>query len=549
MKHYGNTLSRNLCGLLIAVCALSGNLAQVKAGSLIWTNSGSCTATNGRWNYVVVAQQGITGSFNDVGGAFNLVAPGASSVINTFSMSAGQSVTVMLWMTDSTDITPRYQGQYTVSGTNNTTFAYMPRTCDTNSVPKTKTVSVGNTSSMVQEAFFNKDGVMVYSVRLAPGQSVTYTYSWNSPPDPVLNWGLRATAPSIFGSSTSGWDIKVAGQTNDTTFDLSSGGTNQGNAGVNTFDAQTNTFFPVYGDMPNYNATTLTNPGAINWNNPDTTAARDATLKAGFNKVSGQLDSLINGEVMIRDAILEAATEGGGSNSVSVVVTNSGGMTSNDWRGFHAESVPLLTNATSTVLGYTNLASAVVDNWDDMGATSLGALSVPEAGEFSVTLPIGTSGLDFAINSATLPNHSVFSLARTLVKWGVVILTWFAMFKWGEAAMKDVGRTHQVHGSQQAILGTNASLVTGLAYATLIAAAIAAVPLALFALVQDQQTELATAAAAFSSVSTMLGYAAANYIIPLNTIAVGVATYSTYRFVVGLPMIEITKQLIRYFIA
>lgn len=324
---YGGKALAKWLFLFLLIAAYSIEICS--GGTLQLRNDGSCTATNGRWNYVVVAQSGIVGKFSDVGGAFTTVAPGGLNNIQTWSMTGAQSVTVALWVTDGTDITPRYQGQYTTVGTNNTVFSYMPRTCSTNTQAKTFAATLNNTASMTQRATWKKDGVVVFSIYLSPGQSYTYTYTWNSPPDPSLSWGMTALATTILNNDGN-FDIKTVGQTNDYTFNLGTGGTNQGNTGSNTFDSQTNTFWPVYGDMPNWNATSLTNPGAINWNNPDSTAARDATLKAGFNKIASQLDSVINGEAMIKEAIENAPNSAGETGVVAAVESFHRDMT-NRW--------------------------------------------------------------------------------------------------------------------------------------------------------------------------------------------------------------------------
>jgi len=196
--------------------------------------------------------------------------------------------------------------------------------CQTNNIPKT----VKNTYSYYGIAVWYQDGILKYSQQLGPNQSATYTYQFCTKiTDPPVNlsYGMSYDETGIISDGTGGYDIVDNGTTGTQTHDT--GNTNKPTDPGGNYDGYSNTNAIPQGNLTNNTAINLTNAYPILWNNPDTTAARDATLKAGFNKIAQQNQSIINGTALIAQTL----QNGGLSNntSVNVTVTNNITITNN----------------------------------------------------------------------------------------------------------------------------------------------------------------------------------------------------------------------------
>jgi len=546
----GNSLLRLCLGVLGGLLLVAYPVQKVLAiaGTIVLQNNSPCTATNVVWTMRVTAQTGIVGRVaDDVNHASANISAGGTNGIYSSSLGPAQSFRAYIFCRAGSQTSQIYLGEVNVTSNSVSTVGFFQDTCYTNPPPcvtNSYSATVRNRYGMTGIAVWNKDGVMMHSEFLAPGGTATYVYNWcllPTDPNPYLEYGMSYREDAIISDGTTYSASTDTGSAN-TPNNINPTNTFGGSG---TFDATTNGIpanSPPTGMLTNANsATTLTNGGPIIFNSGDTTAARDITLKAGFTKLADQNQSIINGLLMVNASI-------GGLTNIG------GGGTNGVWtNGLTLDQLQSTTNYIGTNIASnagTNNASVFIGAWTGLDAAgTIGGISAADPSQFSYnlnqTLP-GGQALVFEIESALIPNQSVFGIARGLIKWIIVVLTMYAMFQWAEKAMQTLYSARQAQGTNQSILGTSASVPTAMAYAVIITVAMASIPLALAVYFGTQATELVSAGGFLTSAQTNQAWSAANYIIPIGTIIGGFATYCVFRFVIGVPALFIVSTIIRF---
>jgi len=396
------------------------------------------------------------------------------------------------------------------------------------------------------------DGVDEHVEILAPGQSFTYQYTWCDAPGYVPNyvWGMSYSESGVINDGQGGFSNVVSGVGSTNTFN----GTTNG--WIPPTIQNTNTLDTGNVPIPNAGgakATDLTNALPIIWNNGDTTAARDPTLRSGFNALDGQ--------IQVGNALLQKIannTQGsGGSNSVSVSITNifngqTNAMTLNEYTNFTSGLTNSLGHAGH--LNGTNLASAAGSLIASLHAGD--AFSTPSMGvegeDFDVSLsmpPVVGYGDQFRIRSSTIPGGSWIAMARMLIKWLTYFIMLTMMFKWIEGRFDRWLNQRQMQGTTEEILGTNISLVAGAAYAVAFAAILGSLPTVFVIFFLDGGSNLSGVSSGFASVSSTFGWQAATMVFPIVTLITATLNYLVFRYVIGLPLSILIMFIILAFVA
>lgn len=352
-----------------AIFAFTHAAFSQAAGSISIQNLGPCNLTNITTTAKTVGLANVSGTVtigNSVPGDFPIISGtggmrgltnGQISVIGSAGLATNQSATVMVWMSAGTNGTVRFIGQRTVYGTvggGAIIGVYPdcftnPPPCISNSLP----VTVENKRNMYGIAAFYKDGVLDYSVFLPPNGVATHTYTWCrtvNEPGPYFRYGMSYSEDAIIPDGEGGYAVGENGGNQELSPDLDNPGSINGATGTgagsnpNTLNP---TNAPLTGSLTNNNATQLTNGFPINWNSTDTTAARDATLRAGFNKIAQQLQSVINGEIMINQTLQSQSNV-----TVNVNVTNTGSASTNGlMSAFYSDDWMSLSNVSNATNG------------------------------------------------------------------------------------------------------------------------------------------------------------------------------------------------------
>jgi len=340
--------------------------------------------TNVRWNISLVAQ-GVAGIPVSTDSGVNLggpsgIAPGASATIQAItSGNTNAWRDYMVYVADGTWPFTKFIGLYRIQPYANTNYIdvvgeWCKTGCRTNTLP----APMFNRSAMPQIGKWHQDGVLKKQSTIQPGTSDSYTFEWCvDDGDPNLAWGMSATIPQITDLGDGNFDVGGATVGSGTQLDLGGGGSSLPlftNSIADNFLSSTN--WPINSDNPfGSTATGLTNGYPIVWNNPDSTAARDATLKAGFNKLSSQNDSIINGLLLVNQTI---NNQSNGGSSVTVNITNINSLQSN-MPAFYSDDYWSLTNHSSSTNGggaAMSSASGTVG-----GLTNNGSILTPGTGE------------------------------------------------------------------------------------------------------------------------------------------------------------------------
>lgn len=378
--------------------------------------------------------------------------------INTWGLTATQSITFMVWSQDGQWPFVRFRGVYKVQGTNDTIVGVKPYDCKDSCETNYLEAPLRNLAATPQVATWTQNGVQKKQSVIQGGGFDTYTFTWCTgpgEPDPALNWGMTGGSPSITPLPDGGFSVGTGEWGSGTGVDLGAGAggwavpTNTG-----TFNGFTNNIWAVTNsDNPFGNqATGLTNGFPIVWNNPDTTAARDATLKAGFNKVASQNDSIISGLIMVNQSILNQSN-GGSSFTMSSNVSDAGTHSRLD------KIINLMTNDfeefdKSTVLNYySNLYGNAVELAESRAAPVTEMLS-PFEGSTDFTIPEPPESDFFQVE--LLPGRvfdfrpsnylgGVFAVARSLITWILVMGYAYIIIKDIVVVFKTFGGTNQFH--------------------------------------------------------------------------------------------------------
>ncbi|MCO5053683.1 MAG: hypothetical protein M9920_15500 [Verrucomicrobiae bacterium] len=225
----------------------------------------------------------------------------------------------------------------------------------------------------------------------------------------------------------------------------------------------------------------------INFNGTSSTAARDDTLKAGFNVLAQQLDA-INQKVQENTmATLRGGTGPGGTGFDDAGIIGAVGA-------FHSDNTNLLgqllgkfegtnnaagTNAQagadaaeSVRAQFDGLADGAPSSWDDPGS----ALD----SSWTITVPAGGQSFQVNLNPFSLGWVSdLAALCRRIVTWGVLFLLVWRNTHITIAAIMATGGFRQATSAGTTVLGTNVNSGLALAMAVAITVAVGVIPVAL----------------------------------------------------------------------
>jgi len=546
--------SRLCCAVLSLLAGVASSLAQ-PAGQLDIINNGPCAATNVYYSAVVVEQSGFSGHYapssggpigSGVGGGNFALAAGATRTVWSVGITGVQSQRLAVFCAQNGGGL-KLVGYALVTGSAGATLGFFPDcggtniSCITNSLSR----SVANNSAMYGIAVFEMDGVLKYSQSLAPGESATYLYEWCrtiNEDAPTLHFGMSYNESAIVLSNDGTYEVA----NNPSEQMHSEVQTNTADRGISgPADTQSFTNAALTGSITNSTAQNLTNAYPINWNNPDTTSARDATLKAGFNKLASQNQSIINGLGMIAQ---NSGGGGSGGTNISITISNQVGLTSNElWSASSQVTSSVASNAVSMTNYSASGAAALNGNWTNMIAGGLMGFEDgdgPDTESF-IALPSQYTGEpQFRIKPSLVTENPIFTLARNLCKWFIVGMTLYAMFCWAEKGVHKLFEQRQVQGNNQLIAGFNVNAPSALAYAAVIATTIAGLPLVLGVFMTGPKDELTALAGIPAAVVATVGWTYATAIIPVGVMISSFITYCTFRFLIGMPLLSIARFIL-----
>ena len=509
---------------------------------------------------VCVGQTGVTGSLPNVTTAINCGTPlaaGGYYTVNSVGLSVDKSATYDVFWTPSGG-SEQYLGRYMIG------FGYSAY-APVSGVACIFPATVSNNSSAGMVGYWKNNGEQVFATYLAPGQSYTYTYTYDCSGSALFDYGMAHPDPVI--------DLGTNGMLN---VDLGLTGVAETSPNINSTNA------PIGhngssdlggGGYTNGFSSFLTNSGIINWNNPDTTVARDATLRAGFAQSandSSRRDTIladIDNQLKTSFPLLLSSLGGGGSTNSSGLASNvwvqnfpayptnaDGSSTNGPWTNgltldqlgnWYTTNADALTNHLITRLGNTHMADGqlYVDNQivpafelsegvkgqlED--ASSFAIPDVPDVNPDSdLTLPISSSHT-MHISLASV-DTSAFVTVRSYGAWVVWLLTWLAMWNHAQKWIPMALNQKQLRGSSESSGGFNASMELGLVYATVLVSVIFTM---LGVLADHLITPVSDAGSFTSSANAIFSGPIAHLILgwfPLNTIFTALTTYVTFYFV------------------
>jgi len=403
-------------------------------------------------------------------------------------------------------------------------FTFYPASCEA-----TQTLRAVNTTLRYREVVFG-----------VAGRQSEWKYVWVRPGgtatnDVAYDWCNHETPEVFWVDTVYNWEVS------DNRLSANPETVKGGSA--NPIGGDTNG--PIYGITPTNSASGSTPSSTIYtnniiWQNNDTTAARDATLKTGFGMMKEGIDDLI--AAIDRNTL--AALNGGGTNS---------GFGTNDALTKEELDTYLerATNSLGELVSGTNAGNTIAAAWGDLQPGNFGATVATPADDFDVTV-VGSlaDGLpEWRIKSADIPGRSYITLAKALAKWAIILLTLWRMFDWAEKAIDKLYSQRQMRGVQQEFAGFNASLPSALAYVGIVTTLIAGVPLILYGFMAGTGSDLATASGIVSTIGSTTGWVVGNMIIPVDLLILATINYLTYRFVFGIPLITLIRTVILWMVS
>jgi len=430
-----------------------------------------------------------------------------------------------------------------------------------------KDAQVYNTSPTKSgSAWWKLNGTTVHTETLAPGASYTYRFQFDCRYNVSLTWGMDVSQVKVgnLADLESPWVV----DTDNTTYDSGNGTvTNGAHDGLDGILGGGNIV------LTNYNGSISTTN--INQTGPLTGGgsglALDSTLKGVGNLLFNQEDTHHADNLALGNRML-TALDGIGigiTNNLDVSFTNlvtftnvfnptnsfvltNQGLTSNEWMTVTLTGSNRMYGAQQAASSAgTNAGNAVVDSYNDLMTPNRitdGTPSIPDPTEFNVDLS-SASAPDFVIDSASLPGHSYFSFARTLIAWSIYLVMLIKLFALGEMWFDKVLGQRQMQGNTEEIAGFNASIVTASVYAGIVAAVLVSIPALLTIVVGSTFDNLSSTVSSFGSVSSSPAWAMATYIFPIGTLIASVITYYTYRYVIGFPLVLLLRMVIIFMLA
>jgi len=373
-------------------------------------------------------------------------------------------------------------GDYTVY----TIGAYYGDSCQSENTIQTYTALQQNKATQTQKAWWKLNGNIVKEIYLSPGTSDSYTFNFN-PQSDSITWGM-ATTDITFESTDTGDGLTLSPLVNEQNTYSSGGagsGFSNGGGNANTLNVSPQPVNnPPVTQQPWSNYATS---GTINFTGTATTAARDDTLKAGFNALLDSQNAIRN---QIGLAALYQGTNGSGSGSdISITVTNLGwtnGLTKEQLAENTRENQSALSNRLGGLAGTVSANTSGNANYMEFtsglaAGTLLGNAGLP--GAYTVPVDGGASGPSaFNVNLGSLAvmsvDPSIYPFTgglRTVLKW-CILLGLFAMIqKEFFQAITEMMNTPQASTAGEAVLGTNLNAGSALVMAAVIVGIIFAV--------------------------------------------------------------------------
>jgi len=348
-------------------------------------------------------------------------------------------------------------------------------------------------------AWWKKNGTEVWSENLGPGKSASYTFTYN-PQSDKIEWGYTLTEPYAIKDDNGNYTF------NDGTTDVTQGSaTNY--TGVNTSLTAPDTFNPP---QPQVSAVALRDDGKIDWSGLSTTAARDDTLKAGFNALAEGNTEILKGLAAI------AANSGGGSNSLTVNVTNTGwtnGLTKSQVEELNQSASNQLSgrvgtlatdqqNIIDTAPEISQLSGLLSDNQTGIG---LGTPTLPTdstpGSPGSLSIPIGTlAEIDLGEAATAYPYATVI---RTVLIWIILFMLFVKIRMAFSESMSTLAQSPQATTAGETVLGNNLNAASALVMAAIIVALIFTALAAMAGYMVTTGAALATASSPTSTIGAL----------------------------------------------
>lgn len=365
--------------------------------------------------------------------------------------------------------------------------AYYGDTCRDHETNQTYTSCFKNYNPSPQHAYWAINNNIVHEEIASAGETVCYTFTFNPQTD-SLQWGFLESEVIFTPQSNGDGSVTLNPQTQ---FNLQSP---QGGGNGTSFDhGGTNTQVTTTNNV-NYNGPTglpWTNygyGGPIDFSGTGTGAARDDTLKAGFNAVIVSQQGIKDAIDLNTLALLNGSGSnwiGGGSNEISLSITNIGdtnGLTLEQYQSWNATNQAMLDNKVTTLAEDTATAynadpnyTALKDAYDNPASEA----GLPSA--YSVPSDVGPSAggdipLDFGL-MAGVPHLNSTAVGTSgfyygILKWCILYALFMKIQRSFYRSMNDALFIPQASTAGQTVLGTNANAASALVMASIIVGAI-----------------------------------------------------------------------------
>ena len=346
--------------------------------------------------------------------------------------------------------------------------------------------------------------------------------------------------------------------------------------GDNELLGLTNTFGPIQlppgaaGPGQNTNG-----PISYGPNSNPTNAANNGTIETGDNAL---YTATVNGDDSLLQAVNQVdsdlrANTASTSNMLGQVtnalahLTNGGSGSNADYSGVLNEiasntlgtenNTAFLTNfgqisnqlSASFVLQLSNMQSAGIAAGASIsnafGAALTGFPTAPSVGAGADGVHIATAGgaPDVVLSVAALPQS--FDLARTVISWVIWLMTYVAMIQFAQEKVLRILNQRQAQGTEQEILGVNLSIPTAFAYAAVIAATVAAFPIAIASYLHSASSSVGSFGG-LSSLSSGPLWNLMTQLVPVSVIITAFFSYLTFRYLLAFPLIIISVTIIMF---
>ena len=164
-----------------------------------------------------------------------------------------------------------------------------------------------------------------------------------------------------------------------------------------------------------------------------------------------------------------------------------------------------------------------------------------DGGSDGVHIPTANGAPDVVLSVAELPQS--FGLARTVISWVIWLITFVAMIHFAQEKVLRILNQRQTQGTEQEVLGNNLSIPTAAAYGAIVAATVAAFPLALVSFFQNASTSIAS----YNSLTALSGSPLWNLmtqLVPVSVLLTAFFSYVTFRYLVAFPLIIVCVTII-----